>query len=91
MSKLSRKESLAIATIHDALRELRIKGRQAKVEMYSSEIAISDYADTANEAKELRRLFCFFKDDEDTIEVREIDASEDVPEFWVVRLFKRMV
>lgn len=91
MEKLTRKESLAIVTIHDALRELRIKGRQAKVEMYSNQITISDYADTVNEVKELRNLFSFFKDDDDTIKVRKIEESEGVPEFWVVRLIKRMV
>lgn len=91
MEKLTRKESIAIATIYDALRELRVKGRQARVEMYSNQICICDYADTVNEVKEMRKFFCFFKDDDDTIEVRKIEESEGVPEFWVVRLIKRMV
>lgn len=91
MGKLSRKESMAIITIHDALREFRCKGRQAQVNMMNDKISIHDYANTANEAKALRKLFCFFKDDEDTIEVRKIEAYKDLPEFWVVRLIKSMV
>ena len=91
MRKLSRKESMAIATIHDALRELRIKGRHAEVSMMSDTISISDYADTTNEVKELRKLFCFFQDDDDIIEVRKIESSEEVAEFWVVRLKKSLV
>lgn len=91
MSKLSRKESMAIATIQDVLRELRIKGRHAEVNLMSDTISISVYADTANEAKALRNLFCFFQDDDDIIKVRKIEATEEVADFWVVRLKKSMV
>ena len=91
MEKLTRKESMAIATIHDVLRELRFRGRHAQVSMMSDEISISDYADTTNEVKQLRKLFCFFKDDDDTIEVRKFEATEEAAEFWVVRLKKRML
>ena len=88
MKRLSLKEAFAIATIHDALRELRIIGRYAQVSMMSDEIIISDHADTVNETKSLKKLFCFFKDDDDIIEVRKY---EGLPEFWVVRLKKRLV
>lgn len=91
MEKLTRKESMAIATIYDALRELRIKGRHAKVEMHTSEIYISDYADNYVEALELKKLLCFFKDEDDKITVRRIEGSFDCAAFYVVRLFKRMV
>lgn len=91
MEKLSRKESMAIATIHDVLRELRIKGRHAQVNLMSDEISISEFADTTNELKELRKLFCFFQDDDDIIEVRKHEESEAASEFWVVRLKKSLV
>lgn len=91
MKRLSLKEAFAIATIHDALRELRFRGRHAKVSMMSDTISISDYADTANEVKALRKIFCFFKDDDDTIEVRKFEADEEAAEFWVVRLKKSML
>lgn len=91
MRKLSRKESMALATIHDVMRELRSRGRYAQVSMMSDEITISDYADTTNEVKELRKLFCFFKDDDDIIEVRKFEANEEADEWWAVRLKKRMV
>ena len=91
MEKLTRKESMAIATIHDALRELRIKGRHAKVEMHTSEINISDYADNDKEAQELKKLLCFFKDEDDKITVRRIPATFECAEFYVVRLLKRLL
>lgn len=91
MSKLTRKESMAIATIDDALRELRIKGRLAKVEMHTSEINISVYADEYIEALELKKLLCFFKDEDDKIEVRHIPSSINLHDFYVVELKKMMV
>lgn len=91
MRKLTRKESMAIATIHDALRELRIKGRLAKVDMHTSEINISEYADDYKEALELKKLLCFFKDEDDEIEVRQIPSSVSMHDFYVVELKKMMV
>ena len=82
---------MAIATIHDALRELRIKGRLAKVEMHTSEINISEYADDYIQALELKKLLCFFKDEDDEIEVRHITSSYNKPGFYVVELKKRML
>lgn len=91
MSKLTRKESMAIATINDALRELRIKGRLAKVEMHTSEIIISEYADDYIQALEIKKLLCFFKDEDDKIEVRHIPSSVSMPDFYVVELKKMMI
>lgn len=91
MSKLTRKESMAIATIHDALRELRNKGRLAKVEMHTSEINIIEYADDYKQALKLKKLLCFFKDEDDKIEVRRIPSSYNMPDFYVVELKKMML
>lgn len=91
MSKLTRKESMAIATIHDALRELRNKGRFAIVEMHTSEINISENADDYISALKLKKLLCFFKDEDDKIEVRHITSSYNKQDFYVVELKKRML
>lgn len=91
MSKLTRRESMAIATIHDALRELRNQGRLAKVEMHTSEINIREYADDYKQAVKLKKLLCFFKDEDDKIEVRHISSSANLSDFYEVELKKRML
>lgn len=91
MSKLSRKESIALATIHDVLRELRIRGLIAYVSMDSDAIRIKAYPDTEKEAKELKRLLCFFKDEDDEIGITHIPQTECCNEFYRVELKKRMV
>lgn len=91
MEKLTRKESIAIATIHDALREFCIKGRHANVNLFEDEIIITVYADTEAEVKEQERILCFFKDEDDTIDVKQFPATEDLGAFYAVRLNKRMV
>lgn len=91
MSKLSRKESMAIATIHDALREFRIKGRSANVNMMYDEICIIVYADTESEARSIRKTMCFFKDNDDTLHVRHYPSSGNIKDFFAVELKKKMV
>lgn len=91
MEKLSRKDSMAIATIHDALRELRIRGEHAIVEMYSEEIRIKCYPDTEKEARQIKKLLCFFKDEDDDIGITHFPASEGCANIYKVELRKRMV
>lgn len=91
MDKLTRKESIAIATIHDAIREFRIKGRHVNVNMFDDEIIITVYADTKVESLKLKDILYFFKDEDDTIDVKQFPASEDLGAFYAVRLNKRMV
>lgn len=91
MEKLTRKESMALATIHDALREFRIRGRHVNVSMYETSICISVYADTKVESLELKDILYFFKDKGDTIEVHHYPASEDLGAFYGVKLNKNLV
>lgn len=91
MEKLTRKESIAIATIHDALREFRIKGRHANVSLYVDVICISVYADTKVEAMVLKQILYCYKDKGDTIEVKLFPASDDLGPFYSVKLNKKLV
>ena len=91
MKRLSRKNSLAIATIFDALRELRIRGENAIVEMYSEEIRIKAYPDTEKEARYLKKILCFFKDEDDDIGITHFPASEGCANFYKVELRKWLV
>ena len=91
MFLLTRKESMAISTIHDALREFRCKGMNANVEMRSNSISITFYPDTEKEAKKMQKLLCFFKDEDDDIHVKHYESSDDCPEFYKVQLEKYFV
>lgn len=91
MEKLTRKESMAIATIHDVLRELHIRGRHANVNMYEECICISSYADTALEAMKVKKILKFFMDDGDNLHVQHYPSSGDISEFFAVKLEKKMV
>lgn len=91
MRKLSRKESMAIATIHDALREFHLKGMFANVNMHDEEISISVYADTESEARSLKNTMSYFKDEDDTIEVRHYPSNGCIKDFFAVDLKKSMV
>lgn len=91
MEKLTRKESMALATIHDALREFRIKRKHVHVEMHTFIISICSYPETEKEAKEVKKLLCFFKDEDDIINVKHFPASDDCPEFYKVELEKSIV
>lgn len=91
MEKLSRKEMLAIATIYDALRELRIKGISATVEMRSESISIKVYPDTETEARVLNNILCFFRDEGDDIGNTHFPPSKGIDEFYKVELRKWMV
>lgn len=91
MKKLTRKELMALLTIHDALREFRIKGRHVNVNMYDDETIITVYADTGTESNALKKILSFFKDEDGTIEVKYFPASEKLVGFYAVRLNKRMV
>ena len=90
MSKLSRKESMAIATIHDALRELRLKGMNANVEMRSETISIKVYPDTEEEARNIKKILCFFRDEKDDIDIKHFPSSDGFTEFYIVELRKWM-
>lgn len=91
MEKLSRKESMAIATIHDALRELRIKGIRVTVEMRSESISIKVYPDTEKEARVLNNILCFFRDEGDDLGITHFPPSKGIDEFYKVELRKWMV
>lgn len=91
MKRLSSKESMAISTIHDALREFRCKGINANVDMQSYTISIFAYPDTVKEARKIKKLLCFFKDEDDDIIVKHYLASYDCAEFYKVALTKKMV
>lgn len=91
MSRLTRKESIAIATIHDALREFRMRGRSVNVNMMSDEISIIVYADIEYDAKSLQKTMCFFKDEDDMIHERHYPSNGRTNEFFAVELKKKMV
>lgn len=91
MEKLTRKESIAIATIHDVIREFRIKGRHVNVSMYETSICISVYADTKEDAMVLKQILNCFKDIGDTIDVHRYPGSDELGPFYGVKLIKRMV
>ena len=91
MKRLSRKESMAIATIHDALREFHLKGMFANVNMHEEEICISVYADTESEARSLKNTMSFFKDDDDTLHVQHYPSHGSIKDFFAVELKKMMV
>ena len=91
MEKLSRKESMAIATIHDALREFRIKGLNAIVSMDSEAILIKAYPDTEKEARVLNNILCFFRDEGDDLGITHFPPSKGIDEFYKVELRKWMV
>lgn len=82
---------MAIATIHDLLREFKIKGRFANVNMHDEEIDFSVYADTESEARSLKNTMSFFKDEDDTIDVRHYPSNGCIKEFFAVELKKMMV
>lgn len=91
MEKLSRKESIAIATIYDALREFRLKGMNANVEMRSETISIKFYPDTEEEARNIKQILCFFRDVKDDIDIKHFPSSEGFTDFYLVELRKWMV
>ena len=91
MFLLSRKELMAISTIHDALRELRCKGMHVIVDMRSDAISIKAYPDTEKEARELKKILCFFKDEGDDLGITHFPASEVCANFYKVELRKWMV
>lgn len=91
MKKLSRKESIALATIHDALREVRHQFMNAHVEMRSETISIKVYPDTEKEARKIKQILCFFKDEKDDIDITHVPRTEGYTDFYIVELRKRMV
>lgn len=91
MKRLSLKEAFSIATIHDALRELRIRGEMAVVQMYSETISIKAYPETVEEARKLKKIFCCFKDEKDVIETQYFPPSDESTDFYKVELRKWLV
>lgn len=91
MKRLSRKESMAIATIHDALREFRIKGQFLHVDLFANSIIMTAYVDTEKEAKALEKTMCFFRDEKDTVKVRYIPPTNECTGFYKVELKKWMI
>ena len=89
MEKLKRKEAICIATIADALREFRIRGQYANVNMHDDEIEISVYADTDLESRKLKKVLSFFMDEGDKIDIRFFPSQNHLPEFYAVRLTKK--